>query len=133
VLPSIRIPLLASLLLGAVGTLAAQSTDLSPSPTLPSDTLEANYAPRSQAGPTPDRSPTLPSDTLEATQPVDSFPTDPFLDDSVTALPDSQHSLDSDAPRTPADSAALQDIRSWIDRHPRLMAPPPVRAILVRV
>jgi hypothetical protein len=108
VLPSIRIPLLASLLLGVVGTLAAQSTDLSPSPTLPSD-------------------------TLEATQPVDSFPTDPFLDDSVTALPDSQHSLDSDDPRTSADSAALQDIRSWIDRHPRLMAPPPVRAILVRV
>ena len=132
-LPFIRIPLLASLLLGAVGTLAAQSPDLSPSPTLPSDTLEANYAPRSQAGPTPDRSPTLPSDTLEATQPVDSFPTDPFLDDSVTATPDSQQSLDFDAPGTPADSAALRDIRTWMDRHPGLMAPPPVRAILVRV
>lgn len=131
--PSIRIPLLASLLLGAVGTLAAQSAELSPSPTLPSDTLEANYGPRSQAGPTPDRSPTLPSDTLEATQPVDSFPTDPFVDDSVTALPDSRQSFEPDAPVTPADTAALRDIRSWMDRHPGLIVPPPVRAILVRV
>ena len=132
-LPFTRIPLLASLLLGAVGTLAAQSTALSPSPTLPSDTLEANYAPRSQAGPTPELSPTLPSDTLDATAPVDSFPTDPFLDDSITDQPDSQGSLQFDAPQTPADSAALRDIRTWIDHHPGLMAPPPPRAILVRV
>ena len=34
-------------------------------PTLPSDTLEANFAPRSASGPTPELAPTLPSDTLE--------------------------------------------------------------------
>ena len=83
-LPHIRIPLLAALLLGAAGTVAAQSTTLSPSPTLPSDTLEANFAPRSSAGPMPELAPTLPSDTLEATEPVDSFPTEPFLDDTTS-------------------------------------------------
>lgn len=117
-LPHIRIPLLAALLLGAAGTLAAQSTTLSPSPTLPSDTLEANFAPRSSAGPMPELAPTLPSDTLEATEPVDSFPTEPFLEDTS---------------RTRGDSAALKDLKIWIERHPGLMAPPPVRAVLVRV
>jgi hypothetical protein len=132
VLPHIRIPLLAALLLGAAGTLAAQSTRLSPSPTLPSDTLEANFAPRSAAGPRPDLAPTLPSDTLEATQPVDSFPTEPFLEDTTSDGADSQEHYRPEAPKTRGDSAALQDLRSWIERHPGLMAPPPVRAVLVR-
>ena len=118
-LSHIRISLLAALLLGAAGTLAAQSPTLSPSPTLPSDTLEANFAPRSSAGPMPDLAPTLPSDTLEATEPVDSFPTEPFLDDTTS--------------RTRGDSAALRNLRTWIERHPGLMAPPPARAVLVRV
>jgi hypothetical protein len=145
VLPSIRIPLLACLCLGAAGTLAAQ-TSLSPSPTLPSDTLEANYAPRSAPGPMPEVSPSLPSDTLEATQPVDSFPTDPFVDDSVSDgneplepfAPDSAE--ENAAPDSAADRAALRDLQSWMDRHPELMAPhpgliapPPPRAVLVRV
>ena len=99
-LPCIHIPLLAVLLLGAAGTLAAQSTALSPSPTLPSDTLEANFAPRSAAGPMPDLAPTLPSDTLEATQPVDSFPTHPFLDDTTSDGADSQGVYEPDAPQT---------------------------------
>jgi hypothetical protein len=117
VLTSIRFPLLACLFLGTAGMLNAQSAQpapLSPSPTLPSDTLEANYAPRSAAGPSPEVSPTLPSDTLEATQPVDSFPTD------------------APAPASAADSAALRDIQAWIENHPGLLAPPPVRALLVR-
>jgi hypothetical protein len=133
VLPHIRIPLLAALLLGAAGTLAAQSTTLSPSPTLPSDTLEANFAPRSSAGPMPDLAPTLPSDTLEATEPVDSFPTEPFLDDTTSEGADSEGQYLPDTSRTRGDSAALQDLKSWIERHPGLMSPPPVRAILVRV
>ena len=132
-LPSIRIPLLAALLLGAAGALAAQSTTLTPSPTLPSDTLEANFAPRSAEGPTPDLAPTLPSDTLEATQPVDSFPTEPFLEDTTSEGPDSQGQYQPDPSRTRGDSAALQDLKSWIERHPGLMSPPPVRAVLVRV
>jgi hypothetical protein len=133
VLPHIRIPLLAALLMGAAGTLAAQSTTLSPSPTLPSDTLEANFAPRSSAGPMPDLAPTLPSDTLEATEPVDSFPTEPFLDDTTSEGADSEGQYQPDAPRSRGDSAALRDLKNWIERHPGLMAPPPVRAVLVRV
>jgi hypothetical protein len=133
VLPHIRIPLLAALLLGAAGTLAAQSTTLSPSPTLPSDTLQANFAPRSSAGPMPDLAPTLPSDTLEATEPVDSFPTEPFREDTASGGADSQGQYQPDTSPTRGDSAALQELKSWIERHPGLMAPPPVRAVLVRV
>jgi len=133
VLPHIRIPLLAALLLGAAGTLAAQSTTLSPSPTLPSDTLEANFAPRSSAGPTPELAPTLPSDTLEASQPVDSFPTEPFLDDTTSEGADSEGQYQPDTSRTRGDSAALKDLKTWIERHPGLMAPPPVRAVLIPV
>ena len=132
-LPSIRIPLLASLCLGVAGTLAAQAGTLSPSPTLPSDTLEANFAPRSQSGPMPELAPSLPSDTLEATEPVDSFPTDPFVDDSVAPRTESRAPFGSEVPQTAADSAALQDIRTWMDNHPGLLAPPPMRALLVRV
>jgi hypothetical protein len=133
VLPHIRIPLLAALLLGAAGTLAAQSTTLSPSPTLPSDTLQANFAPRSAPGPMPELAPVLPSDTLEAAQPVDSFPSHPFLDDTTSGGVDSRELSEPDAPQSRGDSAALRELRSWIDRHPGLISPPPVRALLVRV
>jgi hypothetical protein len=111
--------LLAALLLP--GALNAQATSLSP--TLPSDTLQANYAPRSAPAPTPELAPTLPSDTLEATSPIDSAPSAPF-DGGDT---------DGAMPMTPADSSALRELRSWIQGHPNLMSPPPVRAILVRV
>jgi len=42
----------------------------SASPTLPSDTLEANFAPRSEPGPVPELAPSLPSDTLDVRAPV---------------------------------------------------------------
>jgi hypothetical protein len=112
--------LFAALLLSGARTLAAQAGTTLPSPTLPSDTLDANYAPRSAPGPMPELAPTLPSDTLEATEPVDSFPIAPFGDEQG-------------APQTPGDSAALRDLRSWIQRHPGPVLPPPVRAVLVRV
>jgi hypothetical protein len=64
-----RLLLLSAALLVAPALLSAQ--DVSSSPTLPSDTLQANFAPRSATGPTPELAPTLPSDTLKATQPVD--------------------------------------------------------------
>jgi hypothetical protein len=121
--------LLSALLLSGAETLAAQAGTTLPSPTLPSDTLEANYAPRSAPGPMPELAPTLPSDTLEATEPLDSVPTEPV--DSVatdTSGDDEQTPL-----QTPGDSAALRDLRSWIQRHPGLILPPPVRAVLVRV
>ncbi len=111
--------LLAALLLAGARTLAAQAVPLSPSPTLPSDTLEANYGPRSATGPMPELAPTLPSDTLEATDPVDSFPTDPFGEEQME-------------PQTPGDSAAIRELRSWIRRHPGPISPPPARAVLSR-
>jgi hypothetical protein len=115
--------LLSALLLSGAETLAAQAgTTLPPSPTLPSDTLEANYAPRSAPGPMPELAPALPSDTLEAAEPVDSVPTATDSSDDEQA-----------PPQTPGDSAALRDLRSWIQRHPGLISPPPVRAVLVRV
>jgi len=133
VIRAIRTLFAAALLLPAAGTLAAQAKTTSPSPTLPSDTLQANYAPRSSApGPMPELAPSLPSDTLEATQPVDSLSTDLPGPDSV------QDSLrydpfDQAAPETPADSAALRDLRSWIKLHPGPAAPPPIRAVLIQV
>ena len=60
--PRILLPALILALLPAAA--AAQS------PTLPSDTLEANYAPRSEPGPAPELAPSLPSDTLEAGAPM---------------------------------------------------------------
>jgi hypothetical protein len=130
---TIRISLAAVLLVSGARTLAAQAVTAVPSPTLPSDTLQANYAPRSQPGPMPELAPTLPSDTLEATQPVDSFPNaGPGGADSTAADSMQGNAYDQGLPQTPGDSAALRDLRTWIHRHPGLMAPPPVRAVLVR-
>lgn len=112
--------LLAALLFATARMLAAQAGTTIPSPTLPSDTLEANYAPRSAPGPMPELAPALPSDTLDAAEPLDSFPSEPFDDEEGI-------------PQTRGDSAALRELRSWIQRHPGPVAPPPVRAVLVRV
>jgi hypothetical protein len=130
-----RLPLLLSLLCSTAGTLAAQATVTSPSPTLPSDTLEANFAPPMAAGPMPELAPSLPSDTLDATQPVDSFPTaDPQDSDSTSSLaPPDESSDDEFTPQTPGDSAALRELRSWIKAHPGLTMPPPRRAVLAEV
>jgi hypothetical protein len=56
------------------GTAGAQA------PTLPSDTLKANFAPPSRPGPTPELAPTLPSDTLDAA-PAPAEPDGAFLED----------------------------------------------------
>jgi hypothetical protein len=61
--------------LAGVGALEAQAA-----PTLPSDTLEANYAPRIAPGPMPQVAPSLPSDTLQAAPPStpgDAWPASP--------------------------------------------------------
>ena len=60
----LRSLLVVASLLGGARLLQAQGA-----PTLPSDTLEANYAPRSGSGPAPEVAPSLPSDTLDATLP----------------------------------------------------------------
>ena len=124
--------LVTALLAVTAGTLAAQTTALSPSPTLPSDTLQANYAPRSAAGPSPELAPTLPSDTLEASQPADSFPADSIGGDSSSKA-DPDDIFPDAAPVTPGDSAALRELKAWIEHHPDMIAPPPARAVLVKV
>lgn len=43
---------------------ALPATARAQAPTLPSDTLQANFAPRSAPGPMPEVAPSLPSDTL---------------------------------------------------------------------
>ena len=59
------------LILAAVAfALPASARAQSPSPTLPSDTLEANFAPRSAPGPVPELAPSLPSDTLDVRAPA---------------------------------------------------------------
>jgi len=132
--PAIRISLALALLVPAARTLAAQSATV-PSPTLPSDTLQANYAPRSLPAPMPERAPTLPSDTLQATQPVDSFPNagPPAEADSSSRDTTAGEVFHHAPPMTPGDSAALRDLKMWIDRHPGLVVPPPVRAVLFQV
>ena len=129
---ALRSFLIPALLAATAGTVAAQTTALSPSPTLPSDTLEANYAPPSAPGPTPELAPSLPSDTLAATQPADSFPADSVSGSSSSqAEPDDL--LPDAAPMTPGDSAALRELKAWIRHHPQMTAPPPERAVLAKV
>jgi hypothetical protein len=129
--------LVTALLAATAGTVAAQTTALSPSPTLPSDTLEANYAPRSAPGPRPELAPSLPSDTLETAQPPDSYLGDSFPADSISGASSSQAEPDDllpdAAPVTPGDSAALRELKAWIRHHPEMVAPPPDRAVLAKV
>jgi hypothetical protein len=54
----------------AAFALPASAAAQSPSPTLPSDTLEANFAPRSAPGPVPELAPSLPTDTLDIGAPM---------------------------------------------------------------
>jgi hypothetical protein len=69
--------------------LPALASAQSLSPTLPSDTLQANYAPRSAPGPMPELAPSLPSDTLKATEPAEwgesVIPREEVTPDSVPA------------------------------------------------
>jgi hypothetical protein len=124
--------LVTALLAATAGTLSAQTAARSPSPTLPSDTLEANYAPPSAAGPMSELAPSLPSDTLEAKQPTGSFPADSIGGASSSqAAPDGL--LPDAAPVTPGDSAALRELKAWIRHHPEMVAPPPERAVLAKV
>jgi hypothetical protein len=73
-MPIARCAWLVPVLLAAVaGTAGAQA------PTLPSDTLKANFAPPSRPGPQPSLAPTLPSDTLDLA-PVPEHPDGAFLE-----------------------------------------------------
>lgn len=54
-------------------------------PTLPSDTLEANYAPASALAPMPEKAPSLPSDTIRIGAPLEGY--DPAVSDSLNPGP----------------------------------------------
>lgn len=109
--------------LGGAHALQAQGA-----PTLPSDTLEANYAPRSGSGPTPELAPSLPSDTLDATPPS------PPDFEPQAAPPDSE-------PREtpPAASPVMPDSARSAERPSRTpwrqipLDPPPPRTTPARV
>ena len=130
--------LVTALLAVTTGRLASQTSALSPSPTLPSDTLEADYGPPSAVGPMPELAPSLPSDTLKAKQRPDSFPADSVGGASSSSGTSSSHAAPDDffpdaKPITPRDSAALRELKAWIRHHPEMVAPPPERAVLVKV
>jgi hypothetical protein len=100
--------------LAGVGALQAQAA-----PTLPSDTLEANYAPRSAPGPTPELAPNLPSDTLDA---------------AARSKPDSgQQAVPPAASPAPPDSAGAVERPSRTPWRLLPVDPPPPRTISARV
>jgi hypothetical protein len=130
---ALRTPVLIALLAAAAQALAAQTDTGSASPTLPSDTLEANYAPPSDVGPMPELAPSLPSDTLQLTEPADSAPADSMDADSSSSDIGRDDFLPEAAPQTSGDSSAVRALRTWIQRHPDLLGPPPERAVLAKV
>jgi hypothetical protein len=132
VLRTVPMLLAAALVLRLAPSASAQTAELLPAPTLPSDTLEANYAPHSGLAPMPEMAPSLPSDTLDATQPVDSFPTDDGWSDSSSSSLSPDDIFPQAAPETSSDSAALREIKDWIRHHRDVMAPPPARAVLLK-
>ena len=129
---ALRIPFVAVLLIAVASTLAAQSRQLSPSPTLPSDTLQANYGPKSAVGPMPELAPSLPSDTLKRNAPMDSAPADSVGSGTSSSQAKPADVFPNASPVTPGDSAALRELKTWIELHPGLLSPPPARAVLVR-
>jgi hypothetical protein len=66
--------------------LALPSTAVAQAPTLPSDTLSANYAPPSEMAPMPEYAPSLPSDTIEIGAPLEEG-YDPMVTDSLNPGP----------------------------------------------
>jgi hypothetical protein len=113
---ALRSLLVVASLLAGVGAVQAQAA-----PTLPSDTLEANYAPRSAPGPMPELAPSLPSDTLEATP-----PTNP--DSEQREVPPAK----SPAPPASPDSAGAAARPSRTPWRLLPVEPPPPRTIPAR-
>ena len=91
--PVIRATALALVLLAGIPLLRFRSTTASaqaPAPTLPSDTLEANYGPPSVAAPNPELAPSLPSDTIRIGAPLEGY--EPNTPDSLNPGPASADS-----------------------------------------
>ena len=97
--PFARVVPLAGLVLAVVpfarpdwATAAAQA------PTLPSDTLEANFAPPSALAPSPELAPSLPSDTIRVGAPLEGY--DSTVTDSLNPGPAPDDSIEDPASRS---------------------------------
>jgi hypothetical protein len=69
--PITRAATLTALFLVAAPFVLSRSSASAQAPTLPSDTLEANYGPPSEMAPMPEMAPSLPSDTIRYGAPLD--------------------------------------------------------------
>lgn len=84
--PVTRAVALASLLLAGLPLLGGRGTTAAAqAPTLPSDTLEANYGPPSDVAPTPELAPSLPTDTLYLRAPIEGY--DSTVTDTLNSEP----------------------------------------------
>jgi len=94
--PVTRATALALVLLAGIPLLGFRSTTASaqaPAPTLPSDTLEANYGPPSAAAPNPELAPSLPSDTIRVGAPLEGY--EPNTPDSLNPPAPADSTVDS--------------------------------------
>jgi hypothetical protein len=84
--PVTRTAALVGVLLAGIPLLGLRSATASAqAPTLPSDTLEANYAPPSTIAPSPELAPSLPSDTIRIGAPLQGY--EPNVPDSLNPGP----------------------------------------------
>ena len=95
--PITRAVSFAAVLLAAIPLLGSRSTSAyAQAPTLPSDTLEANFVPPSGLAPNPELAPSLPSDTIRVGAPLEGY--DSTVTDSLNPGPaagDSSADLES--------------------------------------
>jgi hypothetical protein len=85
--PIARALTLTALLVAAAPFVLSQSSVVAQAPTLPSDTLEANYGPPSEMAPMPEMAPSLPSDTIRYGAPLDMNEDDSPATDSLNPGP----------------------------------------------
>jgi hypothetical protein len=75
--PITRATAVATVLLAGIPFLGSRFTSaFAQAPTLPSDTLEANFAPPSELAPNPELAPSLPSDTIRVGAPLEGYESD---------------------------------------------------------
>jgi hypothetical protein len=98
--PAIRCLAAATVVLAAAALVHPDMAAAQGAPTLPSDTLSANYAPPSTVAPSPELAPSLPSDTIEIGAPLPET-YDSMVTDTLNAAPASDDSTDFKAPPSP--------------------------------
>jgi hypothetical protein len=95
--PVTRAAALAGALLAGIPLLGLRFTTASAqAPTLPSDTLEANYGPPSTIAPNPELAPSLPSDTIRIGAPIEGY--EPNVPDSLNPGPPADSTAENRSP-----------------------------------